>query len=196
MENLVAGRPIVFVWGVTVAIYGLDRTAGMAMQFPAWCVESAASLDAQEQLCVADCSRMDRVSAMKCSRDRHLAQTLHPGRNHWKVVAYACYASDKRASPWKGTSPARCSRCQRRNAGRGRARGASALDAICAFCPPSPDLVSSAETNSSSAEGPRLLSRSRQGPQNGNIPAKGIAAVPHLEPAQRIQRLIKETRDE
>lgn len=148
MENLVAGRPIVFVWGVTVAIYGLDRTAGMAMQFPASCVESAARLDAQEQLCVADGSRMDRVSAMKCSRDRHLAQTLHPGRNHWKVVAYACYASDKRASPWKGTSPARCSRCQRRNAGRGRARGASALDATYAFCPPSPDLVSSAGTNS------------------------------------------------
>ena len=90
---------------------------------------------------------------------------------------------DKWGLRWKGTFQALYSPYQQQNAGRASARGASALDAICACCPSAHDLVSSAAISSRTAEGPRLHSWTTP-VRETEMPHQGAAAPPHPAPPQ------------
>ena len=90
---------------------------------------------------------------------------------------------DQRGLSCTGNSYALCSRYQPQNAGREPARGRSALDAICAYCPPSHDLVSSAAISLETAEGPRPLSQTSPVCEMEMPLTPGAAASPHLAAA-------------
>ena len=82
---------------------------------------------------------------------------------------------------------------QPQNAGRGRARGASALDATCACCPPAPDLASSAATSTGPPK-PSPLSQMLQVCETEMTPQPGSAALPLSR--SRANESDEETRDE